>query len=86
METLPGVVVNYESISSFRSDYEGWKPSISRKANKLYVKSNVLEVTMRDGNTLPKRTMILSGSSPWVLEVTMRDGNFKKFTENCRNW
>ncbi len=37
------------SISGFRSDYEGWKLSFTKKLDIEFL-FNVLEVTMRDGN------------------------------------
>ena len=42
--------VAFVLLLCFRSDYEGWKPSLA--AVTLTSKITVLEVTMRDGNTL----------------------------------
>ncbi len=46
--TIPTSFMVKLKYSSFRSDYEGWKP-IQHKKNKTCI-YKVLEVTMRDGN------------------------------------
>jgi hypothetical protein len=59
----------------FRNDYEGWKLT-QQETHQTCLQHNVLEVTMRDGNTFQYPVTMACFFN--VLEVTMRDGNASK--------